>query len=102
MPEMVRTGKNVFTGMLSEMKCRMKMFSVAVTLDTFMSARLVREMPSEFASRISFRYCGTAPSTTPAMKMNMIAYADRLREDTIECATVAWPVQTGQTFTGHA
>ena len=51
------------------------MFSVAVTLDTFMSARLVSEMPSELARRISFRYCGTAPSTTPAMKMNMIASA---------------------------
>jgi hypothetical protein len=32
-------------------KCRMKMFKVAVRLLTFISARLVSEMPSELASR---------------------------------------------------
>ena len=56
-------------------KCRMKMLSVAQTLLTFMSASEVSEMPSELAKRMSFRYCGTAPSTTPAMKMNITASA---------------------------
>jgi hypothetical protein len=32
-------------------KCKMKMLSVAVTLLTFISAKLVSEMPSALASR---------------------------------------------------
>ena len=56
-------------------KCRMNMLSVAVRLLTFMSARETREMPSLDARRMSLRYWGTAPRTTPKMNMNITASA---------------------------
>ena len=51
------------------------MFRVAVRLLTFMSASDTSEIPSLLASKMSLRYCGTAPRTTPKMNMNITASA---------------------------